>query len=174
MMAATLEHDSKREQQARGIVNRNILWSAGIGTIAIPVVDLVGITAFNLKMLKELSDLYDTPFRENIGKSFLASLVSGLGSRTLAMGVVGSTLKAIPGLGSLFGFLAVPASAAALTYAVGRVFTMHFEMGGQFLDFNPEKAKQRFVNLYESYIKKAESTGSANVPDAADAAGATA
>ena len=37
----------------------------------------------------------------------------------------------------------------ATTYAVGKVFIEHFESGGTFLDFDPEKMRDHFQELYE-------------------------
>jgi len=38
----------------------------------------------------------------------------------------------------------LPGMAAAATYAMGRVFVMHFESGGTFLDLDPAKAEAHF------------------------------
>ncbi|NJL59719.1 MAG: hypothetical protein HC887_08825 [Desulfobacteraceae bacterium] len=43
----------------------------------------------------------------------------------------------------------MPASAGAMTYAVGRVFLQHFESGGTFLNFNPEEVKEHYARLFE-------------------------
>jgi lipoate-protein ligase A len=37
----------------------------------------------------------------------------------------------------------------AATYAIGRVFIQHFESGGTFLDFNPEKVREYFKEQFE-------------------------
>jgi hypothetical protein len=37
----------------------------------------------------------------------------------------------------------------ASTYALGKVFIQHFESGGTFLDFDPEKVKEHFATLYK-------------------------
>jgi hypothetical protein len=42
--------------------------------------------------------------------------------------------------------------ASASTYAVGRVFIQHFESGGTFLDFDPDKVRAHF----EAEFKKAQ------------------
>jgi len=43
----------------------------------------------------------------------------------------------------------LPAVAGASTYAVGQVFIQHFESGGTFLDFDPEKVKGYFAEQFE-------------------------
>ena len=53
------------------------------------------------------------------------------------------------------GFVSSPAFSGAVTYAIGKVFVQHFEMGGTLLDFNPEKVKKYFREQYEQGMKKA-------------------
>ena len=43
----------------------------------------------------------------------------------------------------------MPAAAGASTYAVGQVFIQHFESGGTFLDFDPDKVKAYFAEQVE-------------------------
>ena len=151
-MASTAETENKgaeREETANSIVRRNVLWASGVGLITVPIIDVVGVGAIQLKMISELSAEYDVPFMENAGKSAIAALISGLGHRALALGAFSSTIKMIPGLGSVFGAFSVPLFAGALTYAVGKVFTMHFESGGTFLDFDARAFREKFQEAFE-------------------------
>jgi uncharacterized protein (DUF697 family) len=146
------EHVQKIEErleQARDIVKRSMLWAAGIGVIPIPIVDLLGITGVQVKMLKNLSDLYEIPFLEHKVKNTLGSLLSGLGSVGLGGAVVLSLAKAIPGLGHLAGAVAIPVAAGGLTYATGRVFIQHFESGGTFLDLDPRAVREHFRQEFQ-------------------------
>ena len=139
-----------RHEKAHGIVRRNSLWAAGIGAIAVPWIDILGVAGIQLKMLNEMSDVYGHEFSKNWGKFVIAALVGGLGHRTLAFGVLASTLKAIPGIGSLFGALTVPIFSGAVTYAIGHVFVMHFESNGTFLNFDPKKLQAEFNKAFEA------------------------
>jgi uncharacterized protein (DUF697 family) len=47
-------------------------------------------------------------------------------------------------IGPLVGVAVIPAFASASTFALGRVFTKHFESGGTLLNFDLETAKQTF------------------------------
>ena len=131
------------------IVRQNMLWAAGGGLIPFPVLDIVAITAVELKMLKELAALYDVPFREDQVKSILVSLVAGLGAPALGGVISVSLLKSVPILGAVSGYIAVPGAAAAFTYAVGKVFLQHFASGGTFLDFKPKKVREHFARQFE-------------------------
>ena len=152
-MEATAEHTetfaSPHEAAANKIVNQNMLWAAGVGIFPIPVVDFVGITAVQLKMINDLANLYGIPFRRDVGKSIVASLIASLGAPTLAFGTVGSILKGLPLVGPVLGGLALPGFSAALTYAIGRVFIQHFETGGNMLDFDVEGMRAHFAKAFE-------------------------
>jgi hypothetical protein len=50
------------------------------------------------------------------------------------------------------GVLAMPALAGASTYAVGKVFELHFASGGTFLNFNPKSVQQH----YEQHLSSAK------------------
>ena len=131
------------------IVRENMLWATGGGLIPVPMLDMIAITAVELKMLKELSSLYELPFREDQVKSILTSLLAGVGAPALGAAITASLLKTIPILGVLSGAIAVPGAAAALTYAVGKVFVQHFASGGTFLDFDPKKVREHFARQFE-------------------------
>ena len=130
-----------RTDQADAIVRRNVLWALGAGVIPVPFVEVAAVTAVQVKMLKQLSDLYGLSFSESIDKKPIAWLLVGLGGVGLgvAVGAVvgGSLAMLLPALGTTVGVLSVPVFAGAFTHATGRVFTMPFESGGTLLDFNP-------------------------------------
>ena len=58
-----------------------MLWASGGGLIPVPILDIIAITAVDVKMLRELSALYELPFREHQVKSILASLLAGWARR---------------------------------------------------------------------------------------------
>lgn len=135
--------------EAESITNHYVGWAMGAGLIPFPVADLAAITGVQLKMLKEISAVYDVEFSENRGKSIVLSLLSGLGSTSIAVSIVGSAAKVVPGAGSLLSFATLPVVAGALTYATGKVFIQHFESGGTFLTFDSMEAKQAFAQEFE-------------------------
>lgn len=132
------------EAGAKKIVNRYVLWSMGAGLVPIPIIDMAAIIAVQIKMLSELAKYYDVPFSEEKGKSIVSSLVGGVAAESIAHGSIGSFIKSIPGAGTLFGMVAMPVSAGATTYGVGKVFTQHFASGGTLLNFNPDEARDIF------------------------------
>ena len=61
-------------RRVESIVRRNVYWALGVGIVPFPLVDFVGITAVELKMVKELADAYQVKFSENTAKSIITSL----------------------------------------------------------------------------------------------------
>ena len=124
---------------------RYYMWlSGGAGLIPIMYLDWVAVSGLQLKMLADLSKIYGVPFQENVGKAVIGSLAGFVVPHAAAYGTIGCLLKSVPLLGSLAGAPAMAAFAGAYAWALGNVFIQHFESGGTFLDFNPEKVKEHF------------------------------
>ena len=140
--------DQDRMAEASRIVRKNMYWSAGFGILPVPVLDLAGVFAFQIKMLADLCKLYDVPFRRDTGKNLVSALIGGLVPSTVSMPVA-STLKFIPVVGHLRGAVTMPAISAASTYAVGKVFIQHFECGGTLLTFDPQQVKDYFAEQFK-------------------------
>jgi uncharacterized protein (DUF697 family) len=142
---------SEKDFGAMEIVKRHSLYSAGVGIFAIPVVNVAGVAAIQIKMLKELADHYEVPFEQDRVKSILASLVGGVVGTRLGYGMVGTIAK-LPLVGSLLSVASLPLFAGGITYAVGKVFITHFASGGTFLDFDPDKVRS-YINQQVGKVK---------------------
>jgi uncharacterized protein (DUF697 family) len=140
---------STLEEQAHKIIMQNVVWAIGGGVLPLPVIDMIAITVVNVKMLKELSVLYEVPFKEDQVKSILCALATGLGAPTIGMAVTVSLAKSVPVVGVISALLAVPSLSAAFTYASGKIFVQHFASGGTFLDFDPKKVREHFAREFE-------------------------
>lgn len=136
------------------IIMTSSLVAAGGGAIPLPVWDIVAVAGVQLKMLADLSKIYDTPFSQDIGKSALGVLIGGLGPNVLARGSLGSVVKLIPGVGQLVGMFALPVLAGGCTYALGRIFVAHYESGGTLLTFKPQEFSARFAVEVKEGMKK--------------------
>lgn len=139
-----------RLDSAHRIIRRYQKWSLAAGIIPAPLLDYVAITGVQLRMLGRLAELYGMRFSDSLGKNLLAGLLGSLVPTNLAWGAVGSVIKAVPLIGPLAGIITLPAFAAASTYAVGVIFTEHFESGGTILDFDPEKVKAHFRAVFDA------------------------
>jgi uncharacterized protein (DUF697 family) len=120
-----------------------------MGLIPIPGVDFLALTAVQVKMLKELSDLYRVKFFEDKAKTIVGSLIAGLGSTSLGMMLARSLFRAVPVVGAVVGVVGGAAIGGALTMAVGNLFVMHYESGGTLLDFDPQKMREHFRQEFQ-------------------------
>jgi uncharacterized protein (DUF697 family) len=146
--AATFAAHGERERRALGIVRKYAPWAAGAGILPVPGVDLAAVLGVQMRMLAALAKEYDVPFRQQAAKSVVATLMAAVLQNTAAGGLA-SAIKFVPVLGSAVGIAALPALAAAGTFAVGKVFIAHFEAGGTFLDFDPARTRAHFETEFE-------------------------
>ncbi|MDH2434869.1 DUF697 domain-containing protein [Pokkaliibacter sp. MBI-7] len=147
------------DAQARKIIRHNCYWSMGAGLIPFIFVDTAALIAVQLKMLKELGDLYGVPFKANAGKSAVTSLLAGAGSgylgyKTVTSGVVRRLVRKTPVIGTAITLATMPAFDSAFTYAVGKVFHRHFASGGDFLSFNAKKVQAEVNETIEEVKAK--------------------
>jgi uncharacterized protein (DUF697 family) len=97
-------------------------------------------------MLHKLSSLYDVKFTKSLARNAAAALVGG-GIPFLSAATVASALKAVPLLGPYIAVLAQPALGGAVGFAIGKVFIQHFESGGTFLTFDPNKVRAYYNEM---------------------------
>ncbi|MCB9230913.1 MAG: DUF697 domain-containing protein [Bacteroidia bacterium] len=140
---------SSLRQEAREIVRKYCLWSAGAGMIPIPIVDVATLTALQIKMISDLAKHYNVPFSENRLKAIITSLISTIAPSAMSNGMAISALKAIPLIGGILGFFSFPAFASAFTFALGEIFIAHLEKGGDVLTFDAEKWKEEFKKNFQ-------------------------
>ena len=139
----------EREQVALKTIRRYMWWSAGAALIPFPVADLIAVSGAQLKMLAEISRVYDIPFEKSLVQAVVGSLIGYVLPHTFSIGLIGSLLKALPGVGVLVGAPSFAFFSAAYAWALGRVFIQHFESGGTFLNFDPEAVKEYFRLQFE-------------------------
>lgn len=130
--------------KAQQIVSTYSRYAAAAGLIPLPAIDMVAVAGLQLKMVSALAANYGVAFNDHRGKSLIAAIIGGVGSTKVAYGFGGSLLKSIPFVGSIAGVIALPGLAFAATYAIGKVFILHFEAGGTLLDFDPLKMRAHF------------------------------
>jgi len=133
-----------KTNHANTIVKNHIVWSMGAGFIPVPIADLFAVTAIQLDMIRQLSNLYDVDFKETSGKAIITSLS---GASVARMGA--RAVKFIPGVGSVLGGVTLAILSGASTYALGEVFKTHFDNGGTFLDFDISRIKRMYDESFE-------------------------
>jgi uncharacterized protein (DUF697 family) len=131
------EQDARAEQ----ILQRYSMLTAGAGLIPIPLVDAAAIAALQYRMVSDIAAAYDVSFDGERVRTLIGSLLGGASSTALGYSLGQSYIKGIPVVGPLLSLMTMPGAAAAVTWAVGRVFMQHFALGGTLLDFEPEKMR---------------------------------
>src|SRR5262245_52974667 len=174
---ATPMTDEQRDEAASKLVDRFSLWSGAAGLVPIPLVDIAAVGGVQLQMLRRLSEIYDVPFSENLGKSLIASLAGAVipasTATTAALGA--SSMKLIPGFGTAVGAVTMPVISAGATYVIGKVFIQHFASGGTLLDFNPPDYREFIKAQKEKFAARSAATpssGSASATRSASSKGA--
>jgi uncharacterized protein (DUF697 family) len=154
------------------LVKNGVIAAMAIGLAPIPAVGIVGLVATNLTMIQAISKHYGVPFKKDIAKSGVVSLIGGLLPVSLGVGF-SEMLKLIPGFGSIAGAAGTSVLAGAITYGVGRTFIQHFEAGGTFLTMDIAKLRETFSvefkrgrKFVEDVVRKTK--GGAKSSEAAD------
>lgn len=142
-----MNEKQQRTDAANTTVKKHMWAALAIGLLPFPWLDMAALTALQLKMLHSLAKLYKVGFCGQLGKSLVASLVGGGGAVSVSANV-SSLLRPVPLLG-LVGSVGSAAICGASTHAVGKVFVQHFESGGTFLDFDPEKVREHYAKEFE-------------------------
>lgn len=142
------------EATGEAIIRRNMYWSMGAGALPVFLLDTAALIAVQVKMLRELAVIYDVPFKSEIVRSAVGTLLSGVTATSVGAGVLSSSLLrgvmyGIPLIGPLVGIATMPAFYAAFTYATGKVFQQHFASGGTFLTFDPKAVEDFFKQKFE-------------------------
>ncbi len=138
-----------KEEQANNLIRNHVIVAVGAGFIPFTLIDIGAIMAVQMNMLRQMTEVYEEPFMENLGKAFVASVASGVLSGYFGKELLGAMISEIPVVGPVLGLTALPIFAGATTYGVGKVFIQQFESGNTFLDFQPEKVRSYFSEQFE-------------------------
>jgi uncharacterized protein (DUF697 family) len=160
---------AERLSAAESIVLNHSYVAAGFGFIPVPIVDFVGLTATQIKLLKSLGDLYGVKYVDGYIKNTVAALINGYAPLQFAP-LLASVIKSVPIIGQSAGALSMAALGGGMTYAIGKVFVQHFESGGTFLTFDPKKVSDYFKSQFKVGAKLAVKPATASVAPAAPVA----
>jgi uncharacterized protein (DUF697 family) len=140
-------------------------WSKiSLATIVLPnsLLEYAAISGIQLKMLHDLSRIYDIPFKADGVKVIIGSILGGSVAYFLS-DLYSNWVKVIPVVGKPIAFLSEPAMAYLTTYAVGFVFLEHFENNGSFQDIELEQIKKsiklKISEKYKELVKGNKLTG---------------
>jgi len=150
------ENETKSEivlkPESDRMIRHHIWASMAVGLIPLPLADVALLTAVQINMLRKLARAYNIPFSKDKARNILSALIGGGLAPAVSGPLAAGIVKAVPVAGQAIGIVTMPVLAGATTYAVSRVFIQHFESGGTFLTFDPEKVR----NYYSEMLKEGQ------------------
>ena len=99
--SATTELRASLSPQA--IIKRYVLMSSGVSLIPIPFLDLAAVMGVQIRMLQDLAHHYGIKFSEDKVKNLLIPLMGSFGTAPFLARILASTIKIIPGVGTIAG-----------------------------------------------------------------------
>lgn len=148
----------EKQKELNDLVKSNIYWTMGFSVVPLPLVDTFLVSSMQLKMVNDISTVYGVKWHEDIGKKYIGSFISSTGYH-FANKIIKSFVKKIPVIG-FASVLVSPLISAATSYALAKVFIYHYELGGNLLDFKPEKMRAYFAKQFEDGKSKLHQMGS--------------
>ena len=127
-----------RREEALKLVERFAFWAGAAGAIPLPILDITGIGAVQVQMIRRLAEMYDADFSRSRIKAILAAVSGATLTGSSSLGAASLT-KSVPILGPAVSSVAVPTLGAGATFAIGVAFIEHFESGGTLLNFKLRK-----------------------------------
>jgi uncharacterized protein (DUF697 family) len=118
---------ARRRALARRIVDRHKNYAAMGGLVPLPAANIASVTAVNLRMVKQLSELYGVPFQRDRTRSLIIALIAGAVPTGAGLAASSTLMWIIPG-GLVWGLGAAALTAGALTRGIGLVFVDSFEV----------------------------------------------
>jgi uncharacterized protein (DUF697 family) len=134
------EFSETDRHEALKLVERFALWAGAAGAIPLPGLDLAGVGAVQLQMVRRLAEMFEVEFSRNRGKALVAAIGGAMITGSSGLGAASLT-KTIPVLGPTVSSVAVPTLAAGATYAIGIAFIEHFASGGTLLNFDLQRVR---------------------------------
>ena len=118
---------SKRSTEAQKIVARHRNYAAAGGLLGpLPLVSIASLATINVRMVRQLSELYQVPFQRDRTRSFIVGLIGAAVPAGAGIATSSTLMWIIPG-GLLAGMGVSAVTAAALTRGIGLVFVESFE-----------------------------------------------
>lgn len=142
--AAALSPEEQRDAKVKKLIKRYAAVSGGLGFIPVPVLDVASISSAQYAMIRDIAEIYGYESTKERTRVIASSILGGSLPTVLAAAGGGSLVKSIPFVGTIAGAVLVPALASAVTIALGRVFSQHFETGGTLLDIDADKLRAHF------------------------------
>ena len=135
--------------QAENCIKKHVIAAMGIGLIPSAMLDVAGITAIEVRMIRKLAHIYSFAVPNKlVVLKVLISLVGSIGPVYISL-KLHSAMKGVPLVGYAVSVGLLSATGGAAVYAVGKLFQIHFESGGTFLSKDNSLIRDYFRKKYK-------------------------
>lgn len=117
---------AKRRVIAARIVESHGTYAALSGLAPLPAVNIAGVAAMVMRMLKQLSRLYEVRFERDRTQSLIIAILGGAAPTGLGLATI-STIGLVAPAPAFVGLAVSALTAGAMTRAIGQVFIESFE-----------------------------------------------
>ncbi|WP_084276916.1 GTPase family protein [Anaerovibrio sp. RM50] len=143
------------------IIKQTVSLAFGAGYNPLPMSDAIVLIPIQISMFARITSVYGINMTKAMISSIASSLLGIAGATFLGRTIVANILKLIPGIGTIGGGTISGATAAALTWGLGRTYIKLMEklfMGDiKIEDLENESVKEEIRNLLkENLAKKGE------------------
>jgi uncharacterized protein (DUF697 family)/predicted GTPase len=150
-----LQHQLSGDQEVHDLFARTAhqhiasyaIAAAGLG--ALPIVDLVAVSAIQAKLLHSLALLYGQRWDKSIITEFLGLMGTGIASSYLSRLLSRVVVKVIPFWGQTIGAVWSASSSGATTYALGKAAIYFFTMRKSGLRVDSERLRRIYAQELE-------------------------
>lgn len=143
------EVDDATILQAENCIKDHVIAASVIGLIPSVTLDVVGITAIEIRMIRHLAYIYSFPVPHKlVAAKVLISLIGSIGPVYFSV-KFHSALKGVPLLGYAVSVGLLSITGGAAVYAVGRIFQKHYQSGGLFLSRDNVQIRDYFRKMFK-------------------------
>jgi uncharacterized protein (DUF697 family) len=134
--------------RAENCIKNHVIAAMGVGLIPSGLVDVIGITGIEIKLICELAKVYSFPVPNKlVVYKILISLIGSLGVVYFSS-KMHSAFKGVPLIGHAVYVGLLSGTGGAAVYAVGKIFQEHYESGGTFLSKDNKYIRNYFKEKY--------------------------
>jgi uncharacterized protein (DUF697 family) len=135
--------------RAENCIKNHVIAAMGVGLIPSGLVDVVGITAIEIKLICDLAKIYSFPVPNKlVVYKILISLFGSLGVVYFSS-KMHSAFKGVPLIGHAVYVGLLSGTGGAAVYAVGKIFQEHYESDGTFLSKDNKYIRNYFKEKYQ-------------------------
>jgi uncharacterized protein (DUF697 family) len=134
--------------RAENCIKNHVIAAMGIGLFPSALVDMVGVTGIEVKMIRDLANVYSFAVpKKLVAYKVLISLIGSIGPVYVSTRMH-AALKGVPLVGHAVYVGILSLTGGAAVYAVGKIFQKHFESGGTFLSKDNKYIRDYFKEKY--------------------------